>query len=160
MILRINEFDPANAEPYSGWGACPLRGGITYDWSSEAHAFEVLILDSDENRQSLSNTFRQARLRELLPELVAALVEPSDHLVLRLDGPLAPGEMIAAYRHLCDVDGDGRFAISGVQRVDPLAPAAIGSVRIELTARRLTQMCAEHSLGIEREVRLRLFAVP
>ena len=73
MIVRINQFDPANAEPYCGWGDDGLRGAISYDWPADTNAFEVLILESDERQRQLAPAFRQSQLRRLLPEIVAAL---------------------------------------------------------------------------------------
>jgi len=46
-----------------------LRGAILYDWPDDTHAFEVLILESDERQRQLAATFRQAQLRRLLPHL-------------------------------------------------------------------------------------------
>src|SRR5438552_12822151 len=122
MIVRINQFDPANAEPYSGWGDDGLRGAILYDWPDDTHAFELLILESDERQRQLAPSFRQSQLRRLLPEILAALAEPGEQIVARLDGPLANNEVLGVMKHLTDVHGSGAFAWSSAQRLLPDAP--------------------------------------
>src|SRR5438034_4054402 len=117
MIVRINQFDPANAEPYSGWGDDGLRGAILYDWPNDTHAFEVLILESDERQRQLAAAFRQAQLRRLLPEILAALAEPGEQIVARLDGPVAPAELVDTAKHLTDPQGKGAYAFSLAQRL-------------------------------------------
>src|SRR5204862_250288 len=72
MIVRINQFDPANAEPYSGWEPDEIRGPMQFDWPAATHAFELLILENDERQQMLPLAFRQAQLRQLLPDVVQA----------------------------------------------------------------------------------------
>src|SRR5438105_9776738 len=116
MIVRINEFDPANAEPYSGWAADPFRGAIQFDWPANTHAFEILILENDEQRQHLPVAFRQEQLRRLIPQIVESLRGSGEHIVIRLDGPLAHGELIESFRYLVDDKGAGRFAFSGATR--------------------------------------------
>ena len=39
MILRINEFDPDNADAYSGWVMEPFRGLIEHDWPPDSPMF-------------------------------------------------------------------------------------------------------------------------
>ena len=69
---------------------------IMYDWPDDTHAFEVLILESDERQRQLAPAFRQSQLRRLLPEILAALAEPGEQIVARLDGPMAAGELVGA----------------------------------------------------------------
>ena len=66
MIVRINQFDAANAKPYSGWDNGSFRGPIACELPSGTNAFEVLILESDERQQKLAPSFRQGQLRKLL----------------------------------------------------------------------------------------------
>jgi hypothetical protein len=160
MIVRINQFDPANAEPYSGWGDDGLRGAIFYNWPEDTHAFEVLILESDERQRQLAPSFRQTQLRRLLPEVLAALAEPGEQLVARLDGPLAAGELLGAAKHLADAQGQGQFAFSGASRLAHDAPPPIASLRIHLTFQRLAALCMDSGAGLDGTVRLRLFLVP
>jgi hypothetical protein len=160
MIVRINQFDPANAEPYSGWGDDGLRGAILYDWPNDTHAFEVLILESDEKQRQLPASFRQTQLRRLLPEILAALAEPGEQIVARLDGPLATGELIGAMKHLADAQGHGRFSCSSAQRLVHDAPPPIASIRLHLTPARLASLCMDTAAGLDSAVRLRLFLIP
>ena len=160
MIVRINQFDPANAEPYSGWGDDGLRGAILYDWPNDTHAFEVLILESDERQRQLAATFRQSQLRRLLPEILAALAEPGEQIVARLDGPVANNELLGVMKHLTDVHGSGAFAWSAAQRLLPDAPPPMASLRIHLSLARLAALCMDANAGLDSGVRLRLFVLP
>jgi hypothetical protein len=160
MIVRINQFDPANAEPYSGWGDDGLRGAIHYDWPDDTHAFEVLILESDERQRQLAPAFRQTQLRRLLPEILAALAEPDEQIIGRLDGPVTSNELLGAMKHLTDAQGHGRFAISAAKRTQADAAPPIASVRIHLTLARLAALCMDANAGLDTTVRLRLFLVP
>jgi len=162
MIVRINQFDAANAEPYSGWENESLRGPITSNLPAGANAFEILILESDERQQTLAPSFRQGQLRKLLPDILAALRDPADEVVLRLDGPMLAGELLAAFAHLTDAGGHGRFAISPAHRYEDLTttPPAIGSVRIHAPVPRLPAILDDDALGLQRNVRLRAFALP
>ena len=159
MIVRINQFDPANAEPYSGWGDDGLRGAIMYDWPDDTHAFEVLILESDERQRQLAPAFRQSQLRRLLPEILAALAEPGEQIVARLDGPMAAGELVGAMKHLGDMNGNGRYAFSGAAKLQSAEPPPIASLRMHLSLPRLSSLCMDSSAGLDSGVRLRLFLV-
>src|SRR5262245_30234316 len=162
MIVRINQFDAANAEPYSGWEDDSPRGPIRCALPEGTGAFEILILESDERQQQLAPSFRQGQLRRLLPDVMASLREPADQIVLRLDGPMVAGELLAAFRHLTDPSGHGRFATSSMQRFDEQAgaPPVIGSLRIHVPVPRLHLVLDDAELGLQRAVRLRAFAVP
>jgi hypothetical protein len=160
MIVRINQFDPANAEPYSGWGDDGLRGPIVYEWPEETHGFEVLILESDERQRQLAPTFRQSQLRRLLPEILASLTEPGEQIVARLDGPLAEGELLGAMKHIVDAQGHGRFACSSTQKLRHDAAPPIASLRLHLALHRLAALCMDPAAGLDSAVRLRLFVVP
>ncbi len=160
MIVRINQFDPANAEPYSGWGEEGLRGAIQYEWPEDTHAFEVLILESDERQRQLAPAFRQSQLRRLVPEILSALAEPGEQIIARLDGPMIPSELVAAMKHMVDAQGQGRFAVSSAQRLRSDGPAPIGSVRLHLSIPRLAALCMNANGALDAGVRLRLFVVP
>jgi hypothetical protein len=160
MIVRINQFDPANAEPYSGWGDDGLRGAILYDWPEDTNAFEVLILESDERQRQLAPAFRQSQLRRLLPEILISLMEPGEQIVARLDGPLTGGDLIAAMKHLTDSQGQGRFACSASVKLQHDSAVPIASMRIHLTPQRLASLCMEAGAALDGRVRLRLFLVP
>jgi hypothetical protein len=160
MIVRINQFDPANAEPYSGWGDDGLRGAILYDWPEDTNAFEVLILESDERQRQLAPAFRQSQLRRLLPEIVASLTEPGEQIVVRLDGPMANGDLPALLKHTTDSQGHGRFVFSGCAKLQNDTPPPIASLRIHLTPPRFASLCMEAGAALDGRVRLRLFLVP
>ena len=163
MIVRINQLDATRAESDSGWPSGgptgPLRGGGGAR-AGGARVFELLILDWDEQGRPLSDAFRQAQLRQMLPQAIAALREPGEEVVLRLDGPLADGELLAAFRWLTDSDGRGRFALSAAQKLDPGPQEVHCAVRVHPSPRLLASICGDMALGLERSVRLRAVCVP
>ena len=162
MIVRINQLDPSRAEADSGWPTSgptgPLRG--TPGALPGAKVFELLILEQDEQGRPLSETFRRAQLRQMLPQAIAALREASEEVVLRLDGTLADGELLAAFRWLTDSDGRGRFAFSAAQKLDPGPQEVHCAVRVHPSPRLLASICGDMALGLERSVRLRAVCVP
>jgi hypothetical protein len=160
VIVRINQFDPANTEPYSGWGDEGMSGPILYDWPEDAHAFEVLILESDERQRQLAPNFRQSQIRQILPQIVEALSESNEQIVARLDGPLAGGEMLAALGYITDASGVGKYSVSPVQKLDATAPHPAASMRIHLSSQRLAALCTDTNVGLQSAVRLRAFLVP
>src|SRR5690349_4906872 len=87
MIVCINQIEVFHAEQYSGWPAGP-QGAIRFQWPPQTFAFEILILESDEQRQPLGRDFRQNQLRQLIPEVVAGLKNVGEEIVVRLDGAL------------------------------------------------------------------------
>jgi hypothetical protein len=157
MIVRINQFDPANVEPYSGWNDRGLSGPIFYDWPDDTNAFEVLILESDEKQRQLAAAFRQSQLRRILPEVIESLIDPNEQIIARLDGPLTAGELAGVVGHLTDPSGTGRFATSPAQKMDAHAAPPIMSVRIHLTPARLKALCSDPAIGLQSAVRLRIF---
>jgi hypothetical protein len=159
MILRINQFDPAGAEALTGWETHDLAGGIDHTWSAGTHAYELLILEQDEQNRPLDPAFRQGQIRRLIPELILALCEPRRRLVLRLDGPLLEGELIGAMHHLSDVHGMGRFALSEAQKLDEDPRPPVGSVRIAPSPHRLARILGDERIGLERRTRLRAFCL-
>jgi len=159
MIVRINQFDAGGAEQSGGWDAGDLRGPINCVLPPGTIALELLILDSDESGQKLDAGFRQAQLRQLAPDVLAALRDSREQIVVRLDGPLIAGELLAAFKHLTDPHGLGRFAISPVQKFDTLAMPAVGSVRICLPAPQVQAIFDDAELGLHKSVRIRAFAV-
>src|SRR4051794_39754167 len=96
MIVRINEISIARVEAAADWGLDPRRGPLSYDWPESTHAYEVIVLDRDEQNRALGSSFRQQQLRMLIPETIAALREQGEETVLRLDGILAEGELLHA----------------------------------------------------------------
>jgi hypothetical protein len=160
MIVRINQFDPPRAEPSAGWPATGLSGPLKYAWPGETHAFELLILDRDEQQHALTDSFRQKQLRQLIPDVVEALREPGEEIVARLDGPLAENEIVGAFEHIVEPDGAGRYAFSPAERLEESAPAPVVSVRVHLTNARLMMLCNDATIGLERLVRLRILTIP
>ena len=161
MIVRINQLpvEQAEAESWSGGGG-PLRGTIAYAWPEGTRAFEVLVLDRDEQQRPLSEPFRQAQLRRLIPQVVAAAKEPVEQIVVRLDGPVSPRELLPALCHLTDASGRGRFMVSELAKLDPRPQDVMASARVAPSDTGLAALCADGELGLERSVRLRLFCVP
>jgi hypothetical protein len=80
--------------------------------------------------------------------------------VIRLDGQLADGEMLAAFTYVVDALTCERYAISETQKLDPRADAAMTSIRLLPLPAALAGLCADPQLGLGRSVRLRALAVP
>src|SRR5688500_1902127 len=160
MIVRINQFDAPRPESEAGWPGEGRLGPLMAPWPEGTRAFEVLILEQDETRRPLAEAFRQQQLRQLIPQAVAALREPGEEVVVRLDGPLAERELLPALRYLTAPDGGGRYALAPTAKLD-LSPAeVISGVRIQPSAQMLQSLCGDGAIGLERAVRLRAFSVP
>src|SRR4051812_37125585 len=110
MIVRINEIDISRAESQSGWDMDPRRGPLIYSWPSDAHAYEVLVLDHDEQHRPLDASFRHEQLRQLIMEAVGAMVEPQEEIIYRFDGAAVDGELLPVVEHLAESAELGRFA--------------------------------------------------
>src|SRR5580704_7264046 len=110
MIVRINQLNLLRAEKEAGWLEQGMLGPIQYAWPPNTRVYEVLILDRDEQKRPVEDSFRQQQLRQLIPEAAAALCEPGEEIVIRLDGPLTEGELLPAMHRLTDAEGGGRFA--------------------------------------------------
>ena len=159
MIVRINQIDSSQAERESGWLSSGALGPILgAPWPQEMRTFELLILEQDEQQRQLPETFRQTQIRHMIPEAAAALRERGEELIARLDGPLAEGELIPAFRRLTDAGGIGRFAFSPGQKMQANSQTVMGSIRLAPTFKSLAGLCADTTLGIERSVRLRVMA--
>jgi hypothetical protein len=160
MIVRINQFEAARAEQEAGWAPFGLMGPLACHWPAETKAFEVFVLDRDEAGRPLAEDFRRRQMRHLIPQAVVALAEPGEQVVVRLDGPLADGELLGAFSHLTEPDGQGRFAVSEVHKYDPDPHETIASVRVQPAPARLAALAGDPRVGLHRSVRLRAFAVP
>ena len=163
MIVRINQLDASRAEADSGWPAGGSTGPIRTAAAAlppGARVFELLILEHDEQGRPLSETFRRGQLRQMLPQAIAALREPGEEVVLRLDGPLVDGELLAAFRWLTDADGRGRFAFSAAQKLEHGPHEVHCAVRVHPSPGLLASICGDMALGLERSVRLRAACVP
>jgi hypothetical protein len=151
VIVRINQIDPQQFEgdsPSSAWPSDGPTGRIHIQWTPRA--YEVLIADS----------FRQQQLRRMIPLAAAALAERGQVLVLRLDGPASPGELLPAIAHLASAGPDARFACSEFHKLHPLGPAAPASLRIAASAGFTGMICSDENIGLSRSVRLRAMSVP
>lgn len=160
MIVRINQFDAHQAEALGGWPTRGLSGPIEYEWPGDTQAFELLILDKDEGGRPLGESYRQTQMRQMLPEVLAALRVGGHELVARLDGPIAADELAPAFAQLTDARGYGRFSVSSVEKLTLDPGTAVGSVRLQAIAPRFAALCADPALGLERSVRLRVFSLP
>src|SRR6476660_9953034 len=121
MIVRINQLDVARADQEAGWPGAGPQGplgpsGGAPAAAAEMRTFELLILGHDEQNRPVSDAFRQAQLRQMVPHALIALREGDEEIVVRLDGPLAEGELLAGFRWLTEADGRGRFAVSAAQK--------------------------------------------
>ncbi len=160
MIVRINQLDVGRAEQESNWASQGMLGPLWYTWPSDTRIFEFLILDRDEQSQSLDEGFRQKQLRMALPHAIAAMREPGEEVVIRLDGPLTARELLPAFTHLTEPDLTGRFCISEACKVDTPPLEIVGSVRIQPSPQACSELCLDSNLGLQRSVRLRAFSVP
>jgi hypothetical protein len=159
MIVRINQFDVVRCEDESGWPNEGRLGPLAAPWPAGANAFEILILEHDEQHRPMLESFRQQQLRQLIPHAVAALQEPGEQIVVRLDGALGARELLPAYQHLTDPDGRGRFAVSAAAKFELPPGETLASVRSQKTVQSLQALCSDAALGLERSVRLRAFSV-
>src|SRR5688572_29597733 len=105
MIVRINQFDAPRPESEAGWPPDGRLGPVLAPWPEGTRAYEILVLEQDEQRRPLSESFRQQQLRQLIPQAVAALRQAGEQIVVRIDGPLAEREIFPAYRRLTDANG-------------------------------------------------------
>jgi len=160
MVVRINKLDISESAAKAGWPQNELSGNIAYQWPADANLYEVMILEQDETKKPLKSTFRQQQLRKLIPSAIEAVREMSDQLVVRLDGQVVKGELAVGYSRIVTGDELFRFGASAVRRMAPQEGRAYGSIRACVSARQLISICADESLGLERSVRLRIFAVP
>lgn len=160
MIVRINQFDSPRPEAESGWPSEGRLGPILAPWPEGTKAYEILILEHDELRRPMSESFRQQQLRRLIPQAVSALSDPGEQAIVRLDGPLAERELLPAYRYLTDSQGRGKFVVNGVEKLDDAAKEVYAGIRIAPTSEHLSALCADSSVGLERSVRLRVLCVP
>jgi hypothetical protein len=160
VILRINEFDPANADAYSGWEVEPFRGPIEHDWPPDTHGFEILVLESSDLPQPVPEDYRRKQFRKLLPAIIQQLRKEGDELVARFDGPMSAAGLVPILHHCTDSLGRGRFAVSQTVQLDPVAPPPISSVRLHLTMETLGDLLTDAAFSLDHDTRLRLFAVP
>jgi hypothetical protein len=160
VIVRVNQLDVRRAEEDADWASQGMLGPIWYSWPPDTRAFEFLILDRDEQQQPLDEAFRQKQLRMTLPHAIAAMREPGEEVVIRLDGPLTPDDLLPAFEHLTEPDLTGRFCVSAAQKLDAGPMELIGSVRIQPSPQNCSEICLNPRLGLHRSVRLRAFGVP
>jgi hypothetical protein len=161
VIVRVSQLpiDQVEAQSWPGSGGS-LRGALQYRWPETARAFEVLVLDRDEQQRPLTEPFRQAQVRQLIPQVAMAVREGGEEVVVRLDGPVAPREMLPALCHLTDAAGNGRFMVSELAKLDPKPQQVMASIRMQPSDAGLAALCGDAELGLERSVRMRLFCVP
>jgi len=160
MVVRINKLELSEPAIAAGWPQNEYTGSLRFQWTPLTNLFEVTILEEDEARRILGDSFRQQQLRKLMPAAIEAVREMSDHIVVRLDGQMARGELLPALSRLAAGDELFRYAMSPVRRLDAQLGRVNGGIRALMTVRQLTALCTDQSLGLERSVRLRIFAVP
>ena len=112
-----------------------------------------------EPSRKLEDTVRRQQLRRLIPTAIAAIKNEDERIVIRLDGPVSRGELMAGFERLFKSDETTRFAFSSVRNLDADNPS-IGSLRILATPALLTVLAGDPNLGLDRSVRFRAFAVP
>jgi len=160
MIVRINQFNAPHPEAEAGWPAEGRLGPLLAAWPQGTRGFEILILEKDETNRPLSDAFRQQQFRQLVPQVVAALREPGEEAVVRLDGLFAERELLGAYAHLTDEQGLGHFAVSTAAKLNPASGEPLASVRVQPTSpEALQRLCSDPAVGLERSVRMRVFSI-
>src|SRR4051812_30107503 len=149
MIVRINQIDAARADMESGWPVRGPAGPLRSQALAMERAFELLILEQDEQNRLLPDPFRRAQLRQMVPLAIDALREPGEEVVVRLDGPLVDGQLLPALRWLTDPDGQGRYVMSDVRKMDDAPGEAPASLRLHISAPRLLALCTDPAIGLE-----------
>ena len=160
MIVRINEIDISTAEAQSGWDLDPRRGPFVYSWPADAHAFEVLVLDHDEEHRRLDASFLHEQLRQLVIEVVNAMTLTDEAVIYRFDGSAAERELMPVIEHLSEWGDLGRYVISDIAKLEPGPLEVIGSVRLQLPEAQIASLLGDDRVGLERSVRLRVMSVP
>lgn len=163
MIVRINQLDARRGEAAGGWGQeeNDLRRDPACKWPVGTQVIQVLVLDQDERQKVLGLDFRRKQVRKLIVDLCNVLVDDDRALVVRLDGPVTTTELLPVIKYLTDPSGTGRFSMSAFDRLDDTDPRpAQASVRVYLAPDQLAELAADRDVGIDREVRLRVFDVP
>lgn len=160
MIVRVNQLDVKRAEQDADWASQGMLGPLWYSWPADTRVFEFLILDRDEQHNPLDEAFRQKQLRMTIPHAIAAMREPGEEVILRLDGPLTNDDLLPAFGHLTEPDLTGRYCVSGARKLDAGPVELIGSVRIQPSPQTCSEICLDPKLGLHRSTRLRAFGIP
>jgi uncharacterized membrane protein YgcG len=161
MIVRIQQFQVIDAERFAAWPPQGETAPIRAPFPPRTNAFELSVLEKDEQGRGVPMEKRRDHLRTLVSPLADALKEAAESAtVLRLDGRLSPRELPAAFKYLTDAEGFGRFAFSSAEKLEPGPAPVSGSIRIEAGGPALAAICGDPQLGIDRNVRMRLFCVP
>ena len=161
MIVRIQQFPLIDAERFAAWPVDGIAAPIRMPFAPGTNAFELSVLEKDEAGRAVPMERRHAHLRALVAPLAEGLKENDSSIVVRLDGPISPAELVSAFQYLTNGVGTGRFAFDGAEKLDSIADQpARGSVRIEAGGAALAAICNDPQLGIDRGVRMRVFCVP
>jgi len=159
MIVRINQLDLDYPPDQAGWPPSERAGSLRYDWPRETLGYDVLILEQDESHRKLDEEFRRQQLRKLIPNAIAAIKTDDERIIVRLDGPVARGELVAGFDRVMKFDEPTRYAFSSVRNLEVESPA-MGSLRVAASPNLLALLAGDVNLGLDRSVRLRAFAVP
>ena len=159
MIVRINQLDLDFPPDQAGWPPSELAGSLRYDWPRETLGYDVLVLEHDEGHRRLEDDFRRQQLRKLIPNAVAAIKNDDEQIIVRLDGPVARGELVAGFDRVLKHEDPTRFAFSSLRNLDVDSPA-LASLRVHASPNLLTLLAGDPHLGLDKAVRLRIFAVP
>ena len=159
MIVRINQLDLDYPPDAGGWPPNELAGSLRYDWPRETAGYDVLVLEHDESNRKLEEDLRRQQLRRLIPTAVAAIKNDDEQIVVRLDGPVARGELVAGFDRVFKSEEPARFAFSSLRNFDVDAPAS-ASLRVAASPNLLSLLAGDANLGLDRSVRFRAFAVP
>jgi hypothetical protein len=159
MIVRINQLDLDYPPDQAGWPPSELAGSLRYDWPRETIGYDVLVLEQDESHRKLDEDFRRQQLRKLIPNAIAAIKTDDEQIVVRLDGPVARGELVAGFDRVLKCEEPTRSAFSSLRNFDLESPS-IASLRVAASPNLLALLAGDVNLGLDKSVRLRVFAVP
>ncbi len=156
MIVRINQLDPASAEQACGWETGNACGPIERAWSADTFAYQVLILEHDEQHQPVTNAARREQIRQMLPAVIDALSGPDDRTVVRFDGPFANDGVAPAFAFAADLQRCDRFSYSAADHLAGSEDPPVVSIRLFPRSHRLAELCAT----CPQPVRARIFGLP
>ena len=159
MIVRINQLDPLTAEHASGWEAGTLRGAVDRTWSEDTLAYQVLILDYDEQNEPLSSSDRREQVRQILPKVIDAICGPQDQVVVRFDGPFTAAGVAPAFAFAADLDRCTRFSYSACDQLADRAESPVTSIRLFPRVHHRSSLCLEPRMSLYPAVRLRAFGI-
>jgi hypothetical protein len=159
MIVRINQLSPAAAEQAAGWDVDSVCGPIERGWPSATYAYQVLVLDRDEQQQPLSDGPRREQIRQMLPQVIDALSDRSDQVIVRIDGPLCSDGVVPAFMFAGNRECCRRFSYSAAEWLADRDEPPVTSIRLLPRPECLAEICIDPRISLHEKVRLRAFGL-